>query len=260
MNSSELESRYGRIIDLVDVPALTAKRVTFVGLGSMGQPVATQLVRHGVGTGNQGRIRLTDGDHVELRNLIGTEYRMDHVGMTKVEATASILHEINPDVQISLLPRRLESSDVSQLVEVARHSDLLAWFADDFQLLPVIAGQCYPICTMVTAFFGPRCDYAEVAFSVPDVTQPLGVTIGSRQRQAIRVPQALGCDTAFVTSFVAALCLRLLLGEGRGTELFPCYANAPLLAIGLRRDWLFAQQPPDVVRSVFAIGAPSDVP
>jgi 3-hydroxyisobutyrate dehydrogenase-like beta-hydroxyacid dehydrogenase len=58
----------------VNVDALSVKRVVIIGLGSMGQPISTQLARHGVGTQAPGRLRLIDGDRaVEERNLIGTE-------------------------------------------------------------------------------------------------------------------------------------------------------------------------------------------
>lgn len=85
--------RYGRIEGLLDRPALITKRVTLIGCGSMGNPIALQLARHGVATHGAGRLRLIDGDLVTLRNLIGTEFRQAHLGMPKAEATANLVRE-----------------------------------------------------------------------------------------------------------------------------------------------------------------------
>ena len=101
--------------------------------------------------------------------------------------------------------------------------------------------------------FGPNVEHAEVAFSVPDVTQPISKTMGGRKRKAIDQPRGLGCDTAYVSSFVAAVCLRLLLGSAAEEQLIQCYANAPLFVLGLRRSWIFADQPEDIARSVVCV-------
>jgi hypothetical protein len=96
-----------------------------------------------------------------------------------------------------------------------------------------------------------------VGFSIPRQTPSLAVTMGQRKRTRIEQPKALGCDTAYVCSFVTGLCLRLLLGDREGSELFPCYANAPLYLLGLRRTWIFEQQPDDVVRSTINVASPT---
>ena len=103
------------------------------------------------------------------------------------------------------------------------------------------------------AAFGPRSDYAEVAFSLPNATPPLSTTMGRRTREGIRQPEALGCDTVWVASFVAALCIRLLLGGAKGSDLLPCYANTPLFILGLRRSWVFENQPEDMARSIVLV-------
>ena len=95
MNKDEIEQRLARIDELVDVAVLPNKRMTIAGLGRMGCPIVDQLVRHGVGMGEQGRIRLIDGDIVELHNLLGTTYLAKHVGMSKVESMADIIRSIH---------------------------------------------------------------------------------------------------------------------------------------------------------------------
>ena len=91
MNRLDEESRYGRIINLAPPPQLQIKRPLVVGNGSMGNPVALQQVRHGVGTQSPGRITCIDGDFVKPRNFIGTHFRESHEGMPKAQATAEML-------------------------------------------------------------------------------------------------------------------------------------------------------------------------
>lgn len=256
MSEADAATPFGRIDGLIDVPVLQRKRVTLIGAGSMGNPVADQLVRHGVATAAPGRIRIIDGDVVEARNLIGTGYRQCHIGKSKAEATVEMLREINGEVNVSYWHRDLEDNDIDRISDMAAQSDLVGLFADSFDLMARIADRCYDLCPTVMALFGPQVDHAEVAFSLPKQTPPLAATMGRRPRQQIDKPQALGCDTAYVASFVAALCLHLLIAGHKGQELFTCFANAPLFVLGLRRTWLFAKQPDDVVRSIYCVGAP----
>jgi hypothetical protein len=255
LKPNETEGRYGRIAGLVDLDALAPKRVTIIGAGSMGGPVAVQLGRHGVGTRGAGRLRVIDGDVVSERNLIGTDYRLQHVGMPKAEALAAIIRECNDQVNVSYWNKMLTEGDVGAVVGLARQSDLLGLFADGFDIMLRIADACSEVCAQVMAVFGPRADYAEVAFSLPGATPPLSWTLGKRRRQTIAKPEALGCDTVWVASFVAALCIRLLLGEAKGSELLPCYTNTPVLLAGVRKSWVFENQPPDVARSIVLVQA-----
>lgn len=259
MSDNNYPERYGRINRLIHVPALRPKRYTVIGQGSMGQPITVQLARHGVGTVEPGRIRLIDGDVVSERNLVGTDYLPRHLGMPKVTAAASLIREIDDRVHVSCWAHMVERRDIPQIVVFAQDSDLMGLFADSFELMLEIAEACYDICPLVMAVFGPNCDYAEVAFSVPGVTVPLTTSLGRQQRQAIHTPQALGCATAYVANFVIEVCLRLLLGSKGGEQLVPCYANAPLFVLGLRPTWIFAQQPPDLIRSIYCVGAPTGV-
>mgnify|MGYP006283426121 FL=1 len=251
--SDTQDDRYGRIEGLIDLAPIQTARVTIAGLGTVGNSVAMDLGRHGLATQSPGRIRLIDGDNVELRNLIGTAYRQDHVGTPKAEATASMLREINDAANVSYRNRMIDTSNLDEVVQLAGQSDLLCLFADAFDLMSTLADQCHGTCTVVMAAIGDQADVAEVGFSVPGQTPPLSHTMGRRKRRAISKPKALGCDTGFITSFISSLCIRLLIDQALGKQLLPCYADAPLYVIGLRRVWLFEQFPDDVVRSVICV-------
>lgn len=247
------QSRYGRIEGVIDIESWARKRVTLIGLGSMGQPISSQLARHGVATRPPGRIRLIDGDIVSLRNLIGTEYRLHHLNRPKAIAASEIIAEINHDVSVSYWHRSIKDDDVPHVVKMATMSDLLGLFADSFDLMMEISDRCYDICPQVMALFGPDADYAEVAFSIPGATCRISETIGKRKRKTISKPTALGCDTAHISNFVASVCMRILLGEAQNTLLVPCYKNASLLIVGLRSSWIFRNQPRDILRTVVCV-------
>ena len=249
MRSHDVESRYGRLTDLVDPSALAPRRVILIGLGAMGHPVANQLARHGVGRSPPGQVWLIDGDRVSARNLIGTEYRTAHLGMPKAQAAAEMITEINDEISVAYWDRMLTRDDVPEVAELARQSDLLGLLADSFEQMLEISDCCANLCPQVMAAFGPRADFAEVAFSVPG-GRPISSVVGRRRREAIAKPRALGCDTAFVAAFVSSLCLRLLLGDAKGSELMTCYADAPLFLIGVRHSWIFEDQPEDIVRII----------
>lgn len=247
------DDRYGRIANRVKLDPIARRRVCIIGLGSMGNPIVCQMVRHGVATRSPGRARVIDGDHVSGRNLIGTEYRCEHIGTSKAEATAQMVREINPDVNLTYWNRRLMDSDIPAIVDMASRSDLLGLFADSFELMLKIAEACSQLCPQVMAVFGPNADFAEVAFSLPGDTPPLTRTLGRRKRSTIGSPSAFGFDTAFVANFVAALCLELLLDPSDRGKLVHCYADAPLFILGLRKSWVFGNDPDDVVRIVSSV-------
>jgi tRNA A37 threonylcarbamoyladenosine dehydratase len=253
LKNYDANSRYGRLAGLVDVQALASKRATIIGLGSMGQPIVNQLARHGVASASNGMLRLIDGDTVSERNLIGTEYYPEHILMPKAEAAARLIHEINTNSNVSFWNHMITEKDIPVITQLASQSDLLCLFADSFDLMIEISKICYNICPQIIAVFGPNADYAEIAFSLPGVTPSLEQTMGKRKRKAISKPTALGCDTIFIASFVSAICIRLLLGEAQGKELIPCYANAPLFVMGLRRSWIFENQPKDIGRIIIHV-------
>lgn len=251
--SATPNDRYGRIAGLIKLEGLARRRVIIIGLGSMGHPIVGHMIRHGVATRSPGRLRVIDGDCVSWRNLVGTEYRSEHVGMSKAEATARMVSEINPDVNVTYWHRRITDEDIPAIVDMASRSDLLGLFADSFELMLRIADRCSQICPQVMAVFGPNADFAEVAFSLPNDTPPLSRTIGRRKRETIGSPSAFGCDTAYVASFVAALCLELLLDHSDRGRLVRCYTDAPLFVLGLRKAWVFQDDPDDIARIVTCV-------
>ena len=69
--------------------------VAVVGVGGVGSVAAEMLTRCGIG-----RLLLYDYDKVELANMNRLFFRPEQCGLTKTQAAANTLHDINPDVKI----------------------------------------------------------------------------------------------------------------------------------------------------------------
>jgi molybdopterin/thiamine biosynthesis adenylyltransferase/molybdopterin converting factor small subunit len=104
LSSRDLE-RYSRQVMLEEIGyegqlKLKNAKVCVVGIGGLGNPIATRLVAMGIG-----KIRIVDRDVIELSNLHRqTMFDESDIGQIKVEAAAKKLKKMNPDVQIEALP------------------------------------------------------------------------------------------------------------------------------------------------------------
>ena len=79
-------------------PDMVPERIHIIGCGSVGGCIAELLARFGLT-----KITLYDFDVVEEKNIVNQIYDYRHVGLPKVEALASILSDINPDIGDDLL-------------------------------------------------------------------------------------------------------------------------------------------------------------
>ena len=89
---------------------LSSACVGLAGAGGLGSNCATLLARCGVG-----RLVLVDFDVVSLSNLNRQNFLPEHVGRLKVEALASMLRMINPQIRVETQAVRLEAANVADL-------------------------------------------------------------------------------------------------------------------------------------------------
>jgi adenylyltransferase/sulfurtransferase len=122
--------RYSRQVmlpqfDVAGQEALRRARVLIVGLGGLGCPAAIYLASAGVGT-----LVLADADTVDLSNL---QRQIAHttarIGQNKAESAAQLLREINPHVQLEIVPERLEGERMRDRV---RNADAVLDCCDNF--------------------------------------------------------------------------------------------------------------------------------
>lgn len=90
--------------------ALTTPRILVAGTG-LGSEICELAARTGFS-----RFILADGDRVELTNLNRQAFSREHVGTNKAEALATRIRALRPEVELTVVPRFLERTDLAQLV------------------------------------------------------------------------------------------------------------------------------------------------
>lgn len=99
------EDRYSRQASLVPTEKLATCPITVVGVGAIGRQVALALAAMGAP-----RLQLVDPDVVEEVNLPVQGYLEADLGQAKVDATATLIRQINSQVQLELHRERFRRS------------------------------------------------------------------------------------------------------------------------------------------------------
>ena len=89
---------YKRLGGLNINTGLSDKKVTLIGVGSVGSTAAAQFVKAGVTD-----ITLIDPDHLEIHNIVRHLCDLNDLGRYKVDAVAERLQYINPQVKVQKL-------------------------------------------------------------------------------------------------------------------------------------------------------------
>ncbi|MGI6393156.1 MAG: sulfur carrier protein ThiS adenylyltransferase ThiF [bacterium] len=89
---------------------LKTKTVGIAGCGGLGSNVAISLARSGVGT-----LIIADFDEVEASNLNRQHYFLEDVGKLKVSALFEHLKKINPQINVTVIEKKLESPDIKSV-------------------------------------------------------------------------------------------------------------------------------------------------
>jgi len=123
--------RYSRSLSLHDFTEkdqlkLSATIVSMVGAGGIGSPVLRLLASLGFG-----RIRIIDGDKVELSNIQRQNiYNNADIGKKKAECAAENLSLMNPEVKFIPIVKRIDDRNVQ---EILKGSDLIVDGLDSFR-------------------------------------------------------------------------------------------------------------------------------
>ncbi len=108
--------RYSRQLLLEEIGATGQQRladatVLIVGLGGLGSPAALYLAAAGVGT-----LLLADDDSLHISNLQRQIlYRTGETGSPKATLAADTLHDLNPEIRLLPLTRRVDLSLLNNL-------------------------------------------------------------------------------------------------------------------------------------------------
>ena len=137
-----MSNRYDRLLSLPsfskeDLKVLQSKKVLVIGVGGVGQHVATYLVTNGVEC-----LTIVDFDNVELSNLnrqiLLTE---EDVGQNKVEVVKTALNAKNNDAEIKTVNVKLDKSNVSEIISTKY--DLVVDALDNWEGKFLISDECH---------------------------------------------------------------------------------------------------------------------
>ncbi|MFA4798684.1 ThiF family adenylyltransferase [Pyrococcus kukulkanii] len=182
---------YNRQKDLeLEVP----KSVAVIGVGGVGSWVAVNLALVGVK-----KIVLVDHDIIEPHNLNRTLFKLEHIGLPKVEAVADLILERREDVQVIPIPKKVEQLNNKEM-KLVKSAEIIVDGRDSIDPLPeelqkknIITGGYDG--TSITIFFHPA---KKERTAWGDADEPIRYTI----TPSYLVPPQLIANviTAFITS------------------------------------------------------------
>lgn len=113
---------------------LRASHVLVVGLGGVGAYAAEMICRAGVG-----RMTIVDADTVQPTNL-NRQLPALHstLGQPKAEVLARRFRDINPDIQLTVVPAFLKDENIPQLLDAASYDFIV-------DAIDTLAPKCYLI-------------------------------------------------------------------------------------------------------------------
>ena len=136
---------------------LLASKVLLLGAGGLGSPAALYLAAAGVGT-----LGIVDMDVVDASNLQRQIlHNVDRIGERKVDSAKKTLTALNPDVDVVTSDRRLDASNVEEIIA---GYDVIVDGADNFPVrymlndasvkagIPVVHGSIFRFEGQVTVF------------------------------------------------------------------------------------------------------------
>ena len=114
---------------------LLESRVTVIGCGGLGSPIAYYLTAAGIGN-----LRLVDFDKVDRSNLHRQILHFDNdIGKLKTKSAYEKLHQLNPDVNIETVNEILQPSNIKQ---VFKDSDYVIDGTDNIPTKMMINDAC----------------------------------------------------------------------------------------------------------------------
>jgi ubiquitin-like modifier-activating enzyme 5 len=134
-----MTERYSRLMqfEFADFTKLKDMRAMIVGVGGLGALSAEIMARVGFG-----ELVLMDYDELEEANLNRLIYRVDQVGMPKVEALREYLLKANPDVNIITHPHDITDGEgYDSFLDEIPKSDIVLGCVDTFQVRLFINSQ-----------------------------------------------------------------------------------------------------------------------
>ena len=132
--NKKLDAIFARHEGILETDLLKDRKVVFIGLGSLGSPVAMDLARSGVR-----KFSLVDPDVMDLANIsrhicgfIG------NIGKEKNDIIANAIAGINPEVIVCKRKLRIDWDTIEQLRVIIKGTDLVVLTADSHSVKSVV--------------------------------------------------------------------------------------------------------------------------
>ena len=158
---------------------LQQAHVLVVGLGGVGAYAAEMICRAGVG-----RMTIVDADTVQPTN-INRQLPALHstMGREKAEVLAARFKDINPDIQLTVLPVFLKDDNIPELLDAARYDFIV-------DAIDTLAPKCYLIAEALKRHIkivssmgaGPKSDITQIRFADIWDTYHCGLSKAVRKR------------------------------------------------------------------------------
>ena len=158
---------------------LQQANVLVVGLGGVGAYAAEMICRAGVG-----RMTIVDADTVQPTN-INRQLPALHstMGREKAEVLAARFKDINPDIQLTVLPVFLKDDNIPELLDAARYDFIV-------DAIDTLAPKCYLIAEALKRHIkivssmgaGAKSDFSQFCFADVWVTYHCGLSKAVRKR------------------------------------------------------------------------------
>jgi len=182
-----------------------------VGAGGLGCPAALYLAASGVG-----KLTIADADSVDLTNLQRQIlYRTDSVGAKKVDEARKVLVEINPDVEIVALARRVGAKDLDPLVAGA---DVALDCSDNFATRHALNRACVQHRKPLVSGAAIRFDGQLMVFDLREKDAPCYACLFPEEGEVEEVQCSVMGVLAPLTGAIGALqaleAVKLLAGAG----------------------------------------------
>ena len=171
---------------------LQQAHVLVVGLGGVGAYAAEMICRAGVG-----RMTIVDADTVQPTN-INRQLPALHstMGREKAEVLAARFKDINPDIQLTVLPVFLKDDNIPELLDAARYDFIV-------DAIDTLAPKCYLIAEALKRHIkivssmgaGAKSDITQIRFADIWDTYHCGLSKAVRKRlQKLGIKRKLPVD------------------------------------------------------------------
>jgi len=197
--TKEQINRYSRQIILKEIGGIGQKKllsskISLVGLGALGSPVAYYLVAAGIGN-----LKVIDYDSVETSNLHRQILHFtEDINRKKTESAIKKLNNLNPDCNIEIISEKLTPSNAK---EYLRDSDFVIEGSDNFPTKMLV---------------NDTCIYLKIPFTIAGVLRFHGqiITVVPEEKTAcyrclfsdvIEIPTGMSCSQAGVIGLIPGI-------------------------------------------------------